>query len=193
MKERVSQTVRVISLFLFLIGCTPKVHIYHPPPLWPEPIDKLINDKYQHSITAVGIATHPQKEIAILQAESNARHMLAKHFVFERMAFEKEAFKEVDPIFIAHCNQELDHVAALQELPSHKVKHLVKVLADSTYEAYCLYHTPTLHLLEYVDSKLPCLFENPEKFKECESYQMLLRRVEQEKAMLEDSIPAEEK
>lgn len=181
MKQTIKATALLLTLLI--IGCAPKVYEHQAFSPWPGMIDALIEGEYQYSITAVGIASHPQKEIAIENAEREAKRNIAKSFSYEKESFEQFAFKDIDPETKEHCSEQLKNTSP-NNLRSRKVKHLVKKLADSTYEVYSLHYYPSEYLLEYIDRRLPCLTKKPQKVKKQRLYQELLHRVRQERITL---------
>ncbi len=172
--------VTVAATLLFsLVGCGGK----KPPAdngfssLYPPEIENAMNGQYAQAISAVGMASHPDKSIAAKKAGIDADRKIAKQFNSEIANLEKDFTEAVNDKALQHFQQTTENFSLAQVNGIQAVKSIFKK-TESGYEVYTLSVVNPSIMKDLVDAQKDALTE----FKATKAYSDLESRVAKFKA-----------
>lgn len=166
------------TLLLTFVGCGPKEPAdqgYQS--LYPAPIENLMNGQYAQAICAVGMASHPDKNIAAKKAGIDADRKIAKQFNSEIANLEKDFTEAVNDKALEHFQQTTENFSLAQVNGIQAVKSIFKK-TENGFEVYTLSVVNPSIMKDLVDAQKDALTE----FKATKAYADLESRVAKFKA-----------
>lgn len=182
--KKLSVIAIVAIMSISLVGCgeeKAKKDLANPNKsfsLYPKDIEKLIKKEYSKSITAVGIASHPNAITAMKKARLQADVEIARQFEQEIAAVQKNFLEAVNDEQLEDYRETIEGFTLIKIQGAKAVKELVSETKDG-YTAYVLKVVDAATLKELIDQKTNAITE----FKALNAYKDLENRVAQEKAL----------
>jgi hypothetical protein len=148
--------------------------------VYPAAIEKLLDGKYAESIKAVGIASHPDQNVALEKAGLDADQKIAQQFTEEVNGLEKKFLEAVNDQKLEEYRNTVENFTTFKIQGVTIVKEMSAEGKDG-YKAYVLKVVSAETLKNLVDERTNEL----SNFKAMKAYQELDRRVAKEKAAKE--------
>ncbi|ERP30796.1 hypothetical protein [Chitinivibrio alkaliphilus] len=145
--------------------------------LYPPALEELRDGQYSAAISAIGVGTHPQRNIAASRAAIDADAKIAQQFNSE-IANLTQAFTEaVNDEALEHFQQTTENFSLAEVQGIQEVRTVVRQ-SESGYEAFVLKVVNPEIMKDLIDQQRNALTE----FKATQAYQDLEQRVEEYRA-----------
>jgi hypothetical protein len=148
--------------------------------VYPSAIEKLIEGKYAQSLFAVGMGTHPDRNIALQRASIDADEKIAAQFQKQVDALQKEYTEAVNDQKLEETKNTAEIFTSIRLVGVTAVKEMASEGKDG-FTAYVLKVISAEKLKNLVDERTNALTN----FKAIQSYKELEDRVAKEKAAKE--------
>jgi len=144
--------------------------------MYPSALEKLINGKYAKSITAVGIGTNSDVQVAREKADLDADQIIAKQFEQEISSLQKRFLEAVNDQKLEDYRNTVESFVNIKLQGVAKVKELVTEGKDG-YKVYILKTLSAETIKNMIDERTNALTS----FKAMKAYKELEDRVAKEK------------
>lgn len=145
--------------------------------IYPKTIEKLMKKEYKHAIKDVGMATHPDKIMALKKARMDADVKIGRQFEQEVASLRKSYVEMVNDKSLDH-QSEVNETFTLIKIHGSEVAKEMLTEGKDGYTAYVLKVVSAEKLKQLADQQADALTE----FKATQAYKNLEERVAQEKA-----------
>ncbi|MGM0462078.1 MAG: hypothetical protein ACQEQ4_06625 [Fibrobacterota bacterium] len=144
--------------------------------LYPSQLTELQEGQYGAAITAIGMGTHPKRNIAQSRAAIDADAKIAQQFNSEIANLTKSFTEAVNDEALEHFQQTTENFSLAEVNGIQEVKTLVRQTSEG-YEAFVLKAVNPEIMKDLIDQQQNAITE----FKAAEAYQDLEERVRQHK------------
>jgi hypothetical protein len=148
--------------------------------VYPAAIERLMEGKYAESIKAVGIASHPDQNVALEKARLDADQKVAQQFAEEVNGLQKRFLEAINDQKLEEYRNTVENFTTIKMQGVTIVKEMSAEGKDG-YKAYVLKVVSAETLKGLVDDRVNDL----SSFKAMKAYQELDKRVAKEKAAKE--------
>ncbi|MGM0443995.1 MAG: hypothetical protein ACQEQV_07400 [Fibrobacterota bacterium] len=158
------------------VGCGKKGGDGEFKSLYPAQIENLMSGQYAQAVSAVGMGTHPKRNIAAKKAGIDADAKIVKQFKSEIANLEKSFTEAVNDEALEHFQQTTENFSLAEVQGIQTVKTMIKE-TENGYEAYVLKVINPTIMKDLVDQQRDALTE----FKATKAYNDLEARVKEYK------------